>query len=163
LAEALGVFTNSRDLAATFFWTFLLWLDVLVSTWLVMRAFGLMASIRDAMFIMGWALVGSLFPGPAGGAGGFHATTKYGLTTFLGVETNLAAATTIILHLVYFAPALVFGLYYFVRSDISSARLRQLASTEAVEHAVEDDDIVIVENAPAVSSGTTASDAELIR
>jgi uncharacterized protein (TIRG00374 family) len=143
LAQALSVFTNTRDLAASFFWTFLLWLDVLLSTWLVMRAFGLMSGFRDAMFIMGWALVGSLFPGPGGGAGGFHATTKYGLTTFLGVETNQAAAITIIMHLVYFAPALVFGFYYFLRSDISMSRLRQLASPEAVEHAVEDEKIEI--------------------
>ena len=143
LAQALGVFTNTRDLAATIFWTLLLWLDVLVSTWFVMRAFGLAPGLRDAMFIMGWALVGSLFPGPGGGAGGFHATTKYGLTMFLGVEANQAAAMTIILHLVYFAPALLFGFYYFLRSDISTSRLRQLASTEAVEHAVEDEKIEI--------------------
>ena len=146
LAQALGVFTNARDLFATLFLTTLLWLDVLLSTWLIMKAFGLASSFRDAMFIMGWALVGSLFPGPGGGAGGFHATTKYGLTTFLGVEPNLAAALTIIMHLVYFAPALLFGFYYFLRSDISGARLRQLASTEAVEHAVEDDDIVVVDS-----------------
>jgi glycosyltransferase 2 family protein len=141
LAQALSIFTNFRELAATVFWTLLLWMAVLVTTWLVMRAFGLSPSFREAMFIMGWALVGSLFPGPGGGAGGFHATTKYGLTVFLGVETNQAAALTIVLHLVYFAPALLFGFYYFLRSDISSARLRQLASSESVEHAVEDEKI----------------------
>jgi hypothetical protein len=54
---------------------------------------------------------------------------------------------TIILNLVYFAPALLFGLYYFLRSDISVARLRQLSSPEAVEHAVEDEEIEL-SNAP---------------
>ena len=145
LAQALGVFINFRDLAATAFWTILLWMAVLLATWLVMRGFGLSPSFRDSMFIMGWALVGSLFPGPGGGAGGFHATTKYGLTVFLGVEANQAAALTIIMHLVYFAPALLFGFYYFLLSDISSARLRQLASSEAVEHAVEDEKIEFAE------------------
>ena len=143
LAQALGIFTDIRELAATVFWTLLLWMDVLATTWLVMKAFGLSPGLRDAMFIMGWALVGSLFPGPGGGAGGFHATTKYGLTMFLGVEANQAAALTIIMHLVYFAPALLFGVYYFLRSDISTQRLRQLASSEAVEHAVEDETIEI--------------------
>lgn len=160
LAHALGVFTNIRDLAATVFWTSLLWMLVLVSTWLVMRAFGLSASFRDAMFIMGWALVGSLFPGPGGGAGGFHATTKYGLTLFLGVEANQAAALTIILHLVYFAPALLFGFYYFLRSDISSARLRQLASTEAVEHAVEDEEIEFAGTTDKALEGAAAGDSK---
>jgi len=32
---------------------------------------------------------------------------------------------------VMFAPALVFALYYFLRSDISIARLRGLASSES--------------------------------
>ncbi len=140
LAQALGIFTNFRELAATFIWTLMLWLLVLLATWMIMHAFGLATSFRDALFIMGWALVGSLFPGPGGGAGGFHATTKYGLTMFLGVETNQAAALTIVLHLVYFGPALILGFYYFLRSDINVARLRQLASPEAVEHAVEEDD-----------------------
>lgn len=160
LAQALGVFTNTRDLAATVFWTFLLWLDVLASTWFVMRAFGLITGIRDAMFIMGWALVGSLFPGPGGGAGGFHATTKYGLTMFLGVEANQAAALTIIIHLVYFSPALLLGLYYFLRSDISMSRLRRLASTEAVEHAVEDDAIDISDLMEAAPEGAFAGDTK---
>jgi uncharacterized membrane protein YbhN (UPF0104 family) len=159
LAHALGVFTNVRDLLTTVFLTTVLWLDVLLSTWLIMRAFGLTSSLRDAMFIMGWALVGSLFPGPGGGAGGFHATTKYGLATFLGVEANLAAALTIIMHLVYFAPALVFGLYYFLRSDITSARLRQLASTEAVEHAVEDEEIEIAGTTVATPEGVSVADS----
>jgi uncharacterized protein (TIRG00374 family) len=138
LASALSVFVNVRELAATAGWTALLWLSVMVTTWLVMRAFGLTPDFRDALFIMGWALVGSLVPTPGGAAGGFHATTKYGLTTFLGVEENQAAAIAIVMHLSYFAPALIFGIYYFLRSDISVARLRQLAAPEAVEHAVEE-------------------------
>ncbi len=137
LARALSVFVNVRELAATAGWTALLWLAVTATTWLVMRAFGLTPGFRDALFIMGWALVGSLVPTPGGAAGGFHATTKYGLTTFLGVEQNQAAAIAIVMHLSYFAPAVIFGIYYFLRSNISIARLRQLAAPEAVEHAVE--------------------------
>jgi conserved hypothetical protein len=137
LARALSVFVNAKELAQTIGWTALLWLAVTATTWLVMRAFGLTPEFRDALFIMGWALVGSLVPTPGGAAGGFHATTKYGLTTFLGVEQNQAAAIAIVMHLSYFAPAVIFGIYYFLRSDLSIARLRQLASDEAVEQAVE--------------------------
>jgi len=139
LAQALSVFTNFRELAATIFWTLLLWMDVLVSTWLVMHAFGLTASLRDALFIMGWALVGSLFPGPGGGAGpGTQSRRDARPRTGDGDSgcrrlPGRGAARTIVMHLVYFAPALLFGFYYFLRSDISSARLRQLASTEPVE------------------------------
>jgi uncharacterized membrane protein YbhN (UPF0104 family) len=130
------------------------------TTWLVMRAFGLMPGMKDAMFVMGWALVGSLVPTPGGGAGGFHAITKYGLTTFLGVEENQAAAITIILNLVYFAPALLFGLYYFLRSDVSVARLRQLTKPEAVEHAVEDEEIEL--SNPPDKALETATDSPVL-
>jgi hypothetical protein len=90
---------------------------------------------------MGWALVGSLVPTPGGAAGAFHAATAAGLI-FLGVTRDKAAAVSIVMHLVDFGPALFFGLYYLLRGDISLARLRSRASTEAVEHAVEDENIL---------------------
>jgi hypothetical protein len=43
--------------------------------------------------------------------------------------------TFIAMHLVYFAPAVIFGLYYFFHGDITVARLRSLLSSE---HAVEE-------------------------
>jgi hypothetical protein len=46
------------------------------------------------------------------------------------------------MHLVDFGPALIFGLIYVIRGDISLARLRTLTSPEAVEHAVEDNDVL---------------------
>ena len=39
------------------------------------------------------------------------------------------------------APAAVFGLFYFLRGEISLARLRELMQPDAVEHAVEDEKI----------------------
>ena len=45
------------------------------------------------------------------------------------------AAVSIAMHLVYFAPAIVFGLYYFLHGDISIERFRSLLSSE---HAVEE-------------------------
>jgi hypothetical protein len=59
------------------------------------------------------------------------------------VDENKAAAIAIIMHLIFFGPALVFGLYYFVRGKVSISRVRELATTEAVEHAVEDEELEI--------------------
>ena len=58
------------------------------------------------------------------------------------VGRDQAAAIAIILHLVDFGPAAVCGLFYFLRGEISLARLRELMKPEAVEHAVEDEKIV---------------------
>ncbi len=51
-----------------------------------------------------------------------------------------AAAASIILHLVVFGPAAFFGLYYILRSDITLARLRYLASGKVSERETNGDE-----------------------
>jgi uncharacterized protein (TIRG00374 family) len=140
LAIALRVLSNRRELAVTAGWSLLLWLSIAVANLLVFRAFGMRFGLSQVLFILGWSMVGSVVPTPGGAAGAFHAATAAGLL-FLGIGREQAAGVTIILHLVDFAPAVIFGLYYFLRGDINIARLRALASSESVEHAVEDEQI----------------------
>jgi uncharacterized protein (TIRG00374 family) len=143
LARALSIFVDIRELMATVAWTASLWILIGVATWLVLHAFGLDFGPKESLFVMCWGLVGSMVPTPGGSAGAFHATTQYGLHTFLSVEPNKAAAIAIIMHLVFFGPAFIFGLYYFLRGEVSISRVRELARPEAVEHAVEDEEIDI--------------------
>jgi uncharacterized protein (TIRG00374 family) len=140
LATALRVLAHPRELVVTATWTLLLWLAIVLANGLVIRAFGLPFGFSETVFVLGWALVGSLVPTPGGAAGAFHAATAAGLV-FLGVAREQAAAVAIIIHLVDFAPAVLFGLYYLLRGDIQIKRLRELTSSEAVEHAVEDEKI----------------------
>jgi uncharacterized protein (TIRG00374 family) len=141
LALALRVLANARELAVTMGWTALVWITITLGNLLVLRAFGLPFGIPETVFVMGWALVGSLVPTPGGAAGAFHAATAAALM-FLGITRENAAAVSIVMHLIDFSPALVFGLFYLLRGDISLARLRTLTSTEAVEHAVEDEKVI---------------------
>ncbi|HEY0080689.1 MAG TPA: lysylphosphatidylglycerol synthase transmembrane domain-containing protein [Pyrinomonadaceae bacterium] len=134
LARSLSVLTDARALLVTVGWTALIWLAILAANALVLRAFGLRLGISATIFMLGWSLVGSLVPTPGGAAGTYHLATAYGLM-FLGVSETEAKATAIVLHLVVFSPAVFFGLYYFLRSDVSLARLRNLASTEEAEDA----------------------------
>lgn len=140
LARALRVLANARELAVTIAWTGLIWGGIVVANLLVLRAFGLQFGVTQTIFVLGWSLVGSLVPTPGGAAGAFHAATAAGLI-FLGVERELAAAVSIVMHVIDFGPAVIFGFFYFVRGDINFARLRSLTSPEAVEHAVEDESI----------------------
>ena len=118
-----------------------MWLAIVLGNMLVLRAFGLPFGIGETIFVMGWALVGSLVPTPGGAAGAFHAATAAALI-FLGVIKEKAAAISIVMHLIDFGPAVIFGLFYFLRGDINLSRLRSLTSSEAVEHAVEDEKVV---------------------
>jgi hypothetical protein len=121
-----------------------------------MRAFGLPFGVKETLFVLGWAVVGSLVPTPGGAAGAFHAATAAGLLV-LGVAREKAAAVSIMMHLVDFGPAVFFGLFYLIRGDINISRLRSLTSPEAVEHAVEDEPIA---DAARSGVGNSASQVE---
>ena len=141
LGTALGVLSDVRLLAITIFWSALLWGSVIAANLLVCRAFGISFGVSQVIFVLGWSMVGSAVPTPGGAAGAFHAATAAALI-LLGVGRDQAAAVAIILHLVDFGPAAVCGLFYFLRGDVSLARLRGLMSAETIEHAVEDEPII---------------------
>jgi uncharacterized protein (TIRG00374 family) len=153
LASALRILADPRELTITIAWTVIIWVVNTLSNWFVILAFGLPFGLKETIFVMGWSLVGSLVPTPGGAAGAFHAATAAGLI-FLNRPANEAAAVSILLHLVAFAPAVLWGLYYFLRGDVSFKRLQRLATTEEIEHAIEEDEVGI--EGQAMSSELTA-------
>jgi uncharacterized protein (TIRG00374 family) len=136
LASALSIMRDWRELLLVSFWSIALWLSISIPTWLVLLAFDLPLTFSDSLFIMGFAVVSSVVPTPGGAAGAFHTATAASLL-FLrpDMRTEDAAAVSIAMHLVYFAPALAFGLFYFIHGDISIERFRSLLSSE---HAAEE-------------------------
>jgi len=146
LAGALAVLSSARALATTVGWSLIMWFSVAAANLLVFRAFGLQFGVTHALFVLGWSMVGSVVPTPGGAAGAFHAATAAALI-LLGVGRDQAAAVAIVLHLVDFGPAALFGLFYFLRGDVNMTRLRTLISVKAVEHAVEDEPVVVAEGA----------------
>ena len=132
LAQALRVLVNLTELFETAGWTALLWFAIAAANLLVMRAFHLPVGFPETIFVLGWALVGSLVPTPGGAAGAFHAATAAGLL-FLGVHKETAAALSIVMHLVDFGPAVLFGIFYVIRGDLSVAKLRTMISPEQVQ------------------------------
>lgn len=133
-AASLAILKDWREIVAVAFWTFLLWLAISIPTWLVILAFGIEINFSQSIFVMWWAALGSLVPTPGGAAGSFHVATAGGLV-FLGIDRELAFAVSIVMHLVYFAPAIIFGVYYFFHGDISIERFKGLLSSQ---HAVEE-------------------------
>ncbi len=131
LAAGLRVLVDARELAITVAWTAIVWLSIGFANMLVFLAFGLPFGPIETIFILGWSLAGSLVPTPGGAAGAFHAVTAAGLI-FLGVTRETAAAVSIVLHIVDFGPAVLFGFFYFIRGDMSIGRLRTLLSSKAV-------------------------------
>jgi len=138
MATSLDILRNVRQIFLAAFWTTALWLSILIPTWLVLLGFGLNLGFLEAIFVMALASLGSLVPTPGGAAGAFHAATGKALI-FLNVDKEEAAAVSIIMHLIYFAPAVLFGLYYLFHGDISIKRFRSLLSSENAEREIESD------------------------
>lgn len=138
LAAALNILRSPKEIFLASFWTLALWLSIAVPTWLVILAFDLRMGFVDSIFVMGVASLGTLIPTPGGAAGAFHAATGASLV-LLGVEREQSAAVSILMHLIYFVPALFFGLYYFFHGDISIERFRSLLSSENAEKEIKSD------------------------
>jgi uncharacterized protein (TIRG00374 family) len=141
LAKALSVLVNVKELLETVLWTTLLWVGVALANLLVIRAFGVPFGFSETVFVLGWSMVASLVPTPGGAAGAFHAATAAGLL-FLGVEKEIAAAISIVMHLIDFGPAVLFGFVYVIKGDLNFSRLRALTSQEAVEEVVENEVLI---------------------
>lgn len=140
LASALAILRDWKQAFWVSFWTLALWFAISIPTWLVLLAFDLPFTFSDSLFIMGFATVSSVVPTPGGAAGAFHTATAASVL-FLNnlISREDAAAVSIAMHLVYFAPAIIFGLYYFLRGDISIERFRSLLSSENAEREIESD------------------------
>ena len=130
LGRTLAVLAGGRALLATVGWTAALWGSILVANMVVLKAFGLGVGFSEAAFMLGGSLVGSAVPTPGAGAGTYHAGTALALN-YLGYQEVKPAV--IILHLVVFGSPLPFGLYYFLQSGFSVARLRELVAAEEAE------------------------------
>ncbi len=129
LAEGLYVLHDLRGFVLTLGYTVLLWGLVVISFFCVGLAFGVELSLPSILFILGWAMIGSVVPTPGGSAGAFHTTAMAGLM-WVGVEKNLAASVAIMLHIVSFGTALVFGPYFLIRDGLSVRMLRRLVESE---------------------------------
>ncbi len=135
ISEGLAVLHDLRSLTITLSYTVLLWLMVSVAHLLVVRAFDIpyaQVPLTGAVFVMGLSMLGSIVPTPGGATGPFHAATAAALT-FLGVASMKAASVAIILHLIIFAPATLFGMFYILKDGLSLARLRSVGESQVEE------------------------------
>lgn len=137
ISEGLSVLHDARELTITLSYTIVLWLMVALAHLLVVRAFGIpydKVPFTGAVFVMGLSMLGSVVPTPGGATGPFHAATAAALL-FLGAVRNKeeAASIAIILHLVVFTPATLFGLVYIFKDGLSLDRLRRIGERQVEE------------------------------
>jgi uncharacterized membrane protein YbhN (UPF0104 family) len=74
--------------------------------------------ILSGMFSAACAAIGAAIPLAPGYIGTLHAFLKLGLVK-CGIETNTAAAATLVYHAIGFSAVTIAGLYYYLRLRIS--------------------------------------------
>jgi len=108
-------------------WSLLLWGVILLSYWLILKAFGLPFGPAEAIFVMGFAMIGSLVPTPGGAAGAFEAATAAGLM-LLKIEKDQSAAVALI------TPPDTFLSKSRIRPLLSGARRNQYFAVARVDY-----------------------------
>ncbi len=107
--DGLRILQRPRDLMMVMATSLFLWAIIVLQLILTLRAFDLELPLRSAFLLIMMTVIGLLVPTP-GGAGGFHAMVQIGLTTFFGVDHNLATGVAIAYHAVCFYPITLIGL-----------------------------------------------------
>jgi uncharacterized protein (TIRG00374 family) len=125
--DGLRVLQRPRDLILTMGASLLLWYLIYWQVKLTLLAFGLDYPLRVAYFLVSLAVIGLMIPTP-GGVGGFHKATQVGLTTFFGVELNLATAIAIVYHACCFIPITLIGLFCLPLVEVRLREVDSLAS-----------------------------------
>jgi uncharacterized protein (TIRG00374 family) len=124
--DGLRVLQRPRDLFVTMTASIALWYIIYWQVKVTLLAFHLDLPLRVAFLLVTLAVIGLAIPTP-GGVGGFHKATQVGLTTFFGVELNLATAVAIVYHAICFVPITVIGLLCVPLLGLRYADMRDMA------------------------------------
>jgi len=130
--DGLRVLQRPRDLLVTMAASFALWYIIYWQVTVTLLAFDLHLPLRVSFLLVTLAVIGLAIPTP-GGVGGFHKATQVGLTTFFGVELNLATAVAIVYHAICFVPITVIGLLCLPLVGMRLRDVRGMAEDGALE------------------------------
>jgi len=124
--DGLRVLQRPRDLLITMTASFVLWYIIFWQVKVTLVAFNLDLPLRTSFLLVTLAVLGLAIPTP-GGVGGFHKATQIGLTTFFGVELNLATAIAIVYHAICFVPITIIGLLCLPLLGMKFSDIRDMA------------------------------------
>lgn len=126
--DGLRVVSRPRDLAVTLSVSIAMWYVIFWQVQFSLWAFEIDLPLRASYLLVTLAVIGLAVPTP-GGVGGFHAATKYGLTTFFGVPDAAAAGAAIVYHAVSFVPITLLGLACLPAFGVRLREVEDIAST----------------------------------
>ena len=113
-----------------FFTSVLIWLLETVKYWFVMHAFDFQVSFFALMLMNGVVNLATTLPSAPGYVGTFD-EPGIEILKLYGVNGNIAAAYTLVLHAALWLPITLLGFYYMLREGMSWSELsRAMGGTE---------------------------------
>jgi uncharacterized protein (TIRG00374 family) len=107
-----------------------IWLDIALSAYFGVTAFGIPFSIAGACFLTGWLAVGISLPTPAG-VGGYHKAGQACLYHAFRLDLEMSAGIAVVLHAVSVVPVTLIGLLLLRREGGRLADLRAAAEASS--------------------------------
>ena len=127
-AEGLAVVRRPSRLVFTLAWSLVLWLSIAAQVWILTKAFDIDMPFGGSFLLTAMLVVGVAIPTP-GGVGGTHEALRLGLTSFYGVDNDVAVGAAILQHAVNFVPVTVLGLWFIAREGLTLGRLREMSAS----------------------------------
>lgn len=133
----LGALHDTATFARALAWSVVVWINLAVSIWLGLLAFGITApGLMGAVFLQSVIAFAVAAPSSPGFFGVFEAATRLGLGVYDVPATDMVSFATSY-HILTFLPVTVLGLWYIRHFGLSWSEMGQ--SEEIVEAAVDGD------------------------
>ena len=123
-AQGLTVLRGKRLLLRIGVYSFVHWLMVSFSLWLILLAFKINIPFYFTFLILLFAATGAAIPTPAG-VGAYHKAVQIVLVNFLAIENDLAVGTSIVMHAVSFAPATLLGIVLVWKEGLNIRKINR--------------------------------------
>lgn len=111
-----------RSVLMIFFTSVIIWLLEIVKYWFVMQAFDFQVSFFALMLMNGVVNLATTLPSAPGYIGTFDEPGIEILKVY-GVESNIAAAYTLVLHVALWLPITLLGIYFMIQEGLSLSAL----------------------------------------
>jgi uncharacterized protein (TIRG00374 family) len=132
-AEGLASLQSGAAIALALGYSLAVWLTLAITFGLGISALELPVPwVRGALSLTAIVAIAVAIPGGPGFIGMFQVGCEVALGVY-GIGKSVAFSYSVLVHLIQFASSVAFGLYYFVRENVSLSELRTEASAAAGE------------------------------
>lgn len=110
----------------------LIWLSYVISTYLMLIAFGINLNLFDTNLVLTMTTFAVTIPLPANSAGVFHLFTTATLVNIYGIDKETAFGYATVNHLLGLVSMILIGSYFFLKENLDFKKVKDLKEAEIV-------------------------------